>query len=297
MPMFNKFHWSILCFFCVLPLLTTVTPSQAVSIADYNIDNATTYLMYSYSSYCQPEALKQWRCYWCETASAQMYPIDVDFFFEDNATDTFGYAGHSKSEIIFSFRGTRIQSLENVITDLESIELIPYPNQNSNMEVADGFYHAYQKIADSVRQAYVNLTAMFPDLPVTVTGHSLGGALSSMCAIDFAEKFGKSVTQWTFGCPRFGNQAFVDYYRSKVGNIWRTVNQKDIVPHYPFRWAGFRHPPTEVWFQKDYTHFKVCDSSGEDPTCSDSLGIFADSILDHLEYLGYFELIGKLNGC
>jgi len=287
----KQYFSSVFVFFLAIKSCYSDVPNN------YTLKEATEFLMYSYSAYCADTALYKWNCYWCNSPVAQKYPLTVEYFFEDNDTDTFGFAGYNKDEIIFSFRGTRIESLANVITDIESLVLIPYPNK-SGMNVADGFYHAFQTIFDSVRHAYMNLTSRFPHLPVTVVGHSLGGALSSMCAIDFAEKFGESVLQWTYGCPRFGDQAFVDYYTSKVGNIYRTVNQKDLVPHFPFRWVGFRHPPQEVWFQKDYTNFKICSSSqGEDPTCSDSLGIGADSILDHLEYLGYFQLIGKLYGC
>ena len=63
------------------------------------------------------------------------------------------------------------------------------------------------------------------DHPIIVTGHSLGASLSSMAALDLAEQFGASVTQWTFGSTRIGDEPFTTYFNSKVKTAWRTVNQ------------------------------------------------------------------------
>ena len=63
----------------------------------------------------------------------------------------------------------------------------------------------------------------------------------------------------------------------------------DVVPHYPKSLTdeGYHHIEREVWYYNSNSAgvYKVCDTSGEDPTCSDS--VFGDSIDDHLEYLGY----------
>jgi hypothetical protein len=41
----------------------------------------------------------------------------------------------------------------------------------------------------------------------------------------------------------------------------------------------------QVWYNEDSSSYKVCDGSGEDPTCSDSL-LSPISVSDHLHYLG-----------
>lgn len=51
---------------------------------------------------------------------------------------------------------------------------------------------------------------------------------------------------------------------------------------------GFHHIATEVW-EKD-GKLKVCDKSGEDPTCSDSIWI--PSIPDHANYMTFNLLDG-----
>jgi Zn ribbon nucleic-acid-binding protein len=100
--------------------------------------------------------------------------------------------------------------------------------------------------------------------------------------------------------------------------VWRFVNEADIVPHLPLKpGMDFWHEATEVkslshfhtipslntshphlkkfddlqvW-RENSTYVKTCDSSGEDPTCSDSLKISL-SVYDHLHYFG-----PETNGC
>jgi len=259
----------------------------------YDWKTSYNYLMQSYSAYCGPAALQSWNCYWCNTSEI----FHVTDIFNNSATNTFGYAGYNSKEILVAFRGTQLESIENWITDLESATLIPYPNGGPTTQVTDGFYNAYQGIRPSVLNSVKKLRAAFPGFPLVLVGHSLGGALSSMCAIDLAESLGeKSITQWSYGSPRIGNKDFTDYYHKNIPVTWRTVNQQDIVPHYPFISQGFHHTATEVWFPSDDINFVVCDGSGEDPNCSNSV-LFPDSIYDHLDYLGYYEHDGKAYGC
>ncbi len=59
--------------------------------------------------------------------------------------------------------------------------------------------------------------------------------------------------------------------------------RRDIVPHVPPESFGFNHVPVEVWYDEPSTSFKVCNDSGEDPTCADS--VLGDSVQDHLDYM------------
>ena len=58
--------------------------------------------------------------------------------------------------------------------------------------------------------------------PLRIIGHSLGGALASLAALDFYLNFKpvgtslESMTVRTFGCPCVGNQPFVDLYNDSI---------------------------------------------------------------------------------
>ena len=66
------------------------------------------------------------------------------------------------------------------------------------------------------------------------------------------------------------------------------MHVEDAVPHWPkaISNAGYHHVNTEVWYysESDPLAHMVCNSSGEDPKCSDSVyGINPD---DHNTYIG-----------
>jgi hypothetical protein len=65
---------------------------------------------------------------------------------------------------------------------------IPYPKGGPLATVTEGFYKSYLSVRPFVLSAAKTLRAQNPFLPIVVNGHSLGGALSSMCAIDIAEQ-------------------------------------------------------------------------------------------------------------
>ena len=51
-------------------------------------------------------------------------------------------------------------------------------------------------------------------IPVLATGHSLGGALATLAAVDIKKKLGGDVEFINFGSPRVGNKEFFDYFHS-----------------------------------------------------------------------------------
>jgi pimeloyl-ACP methyl ester carboxylesterase len=72
---------------------------------------------------------------------------------------------------------------------------------------------------------------------VLLCGHSLGGALATLAAMDLREACGASLpssalTVFTFGSPRVGSAALARYYDAQVcPDHWAVVNQHDVVTH------------------------------------------------------------------
>ncbi|CAK9166987.1 unnamed protein product [Ilex paraguariensis] len=86
---------------------------------------------------------------------------------------------------------------------------------------------------------------------VYVTGHSLGGALATLLALELSSsqlaKCGAiNVTMYNFGSPRVGNRRFADVYNEKVKDSWRVVNHRDIIPTVP-RLMGYCHVAEPVY--------------------------------------------------
>ncbi|CAG9577865.1 putative lipase domain protein [Leishmania major strain Friedlin] len=70
---------------------------------------------------------------------------------------------------------------------------------------------------------------------IFTTGHSLGGALASLCAYSITYMLRRmdypiaDVTVYTYGQPRMGNRAFQRIYNKAVPRTFRVVNESDVV--------------------------------------------------------------------
>ena len=122
----------------------------------------------------------------------------------------------------------------------------PYKGRNrSESLIHRGFTAAYFSVRDQLHDYITGrrITA------VTVTGHSLGGALATLCAVDLQYNF-PNLTRleiYTFGAPRVGNSGFSDAYNERVPRSYRFVNGMDIVPALPRWWQGrYAHVAQEV---------------------------------------------------
>ncbi len=118
-----------------------------------------------------------------------------------------------------------------------------------------GFLAHYNAVRDQALQALRReLKKHF--LPLQVTGHSLGGALAQLAALDIVTNLqdalhGSDVCLYTFGSPNVGNAAFANLVNSKVPNFWRVENDGDpvcIIPQCFYSAAG-----TKVTVDSDRT--------------------------------------------
>ncbi|XP_077240534.1 putative feruloyl esterase A isoform X2 [Tasmannia lanceolata] len=242
-------------------------------------------------------ALVTWTCSRCNdmTKGFEMIELIVDV---QSCLQAFVGVDQDLNAIIIAFRGTQEHSIQNWIEDLFWKQLdLNYPGMPDAM-VHHGFYSAYHNttVRPGVLQAVERAKKLYGDIGIMITGHSMGGAMASFCALDLTVNHGEqNVEVITFGQPRIGNSAFATYFSEQVPNTIRVTNNHDMVPHLPpyytcFPQKTYHHFPTEVWLHDIglgtlvYAVEKVCDDSGEDPSCSRS--VKGNSISDHLVYFG-----------
>ncbi|WZY75124.1 hypothetical protein YC2023_021508 [Brassica napus] len=267
----------------------------------YNHTLALTLVEYTSAVYMSDLAqLFTWTCERCNglTKGFQVIEIIVDIEYCLQA-----YVGVAKdlNAIIIAFRGTQEHSIQNWISDLFWKQLdLNYPDMPDAM-VHHGFYTAYHNT--TVRPAVLGAVKRAKKFygenisTIMVTGHSMGGAMAAFCGLDLVVNEGEENVQvMTFGQPRIGNADFASYYSLLVPNTFRITHDHDIVPHLPpyfyyFPRKTYHHFPTEVWVRElsvlKLVRFgveKVCDNTGEDPTCCRS--VMGRSISDHLTYFG-----------
>jgi triacylglycerol lipase len=143
-----------------------------------------------------------------------------------------GFVGRNDTTqtVIVSFRGT--ETPEDWLKDFDSLA-VPFPDIPLSGLVHQGFDAVYQTIRDSViagvDAAKVNATSMW------ITGHSLGGAIALIAAIDFAKNAVPPLVSqiYTFAGPRVGDDTFKSLFNATMPVCYRVVNRWDIVPQLP----------------------------------------------------------------
>jgi len=259
----------------VLVLLSCVVSNSAQQI---DLAKARELLYVTYSSYCPAATLQSWTCYWC-TSSVNVTVVDTIY---DQSSNNFGFVGYTRNEIVVTFRGTVVTSIKNWIKDLQ-FATTQLPSAPKNVEVHVGFLKSWNSLKNGIITAVGRAVERTGFTKIMITGHSLGGAIGTLASVDLLSIFrNSSISLWTYGCPRVGNSAWNAYFATLNTPTARLVNNKDIVPHIPPRFVyNYHHVATEVWYNSNA--FVFCDTSGEDPACSNSL-LLATSVDDHLSY-------------
>ena len=86
---------------------------------------------------------------------------------------------------------------------------------------------------------------------VIFSGHSLGGALATIAAVQFAKQYPDIVVSCvTFGSPRVGNTTFVSMFDQCCTGSYRFVNEDDPVPMGPTP-IRFRHVKGGRWIDDE----------------------------------------------
>jgi pimeloyl-ACP methyl ester carboxylesterase len=148
--------------------------------------------------------------------------------------------------VIIAFRGT--DSAKDWLTDARFLRRTLCAEPNGDMvECHSGFM---SKAGSVLVELFAQLRYSVADRPVFVTGHSLGGALAMLCALEMSRQKVDLAQIYTFGQPRVGNAAFKRLYERELPQTFRVVYQEDVVarvPHFPRVLDPYRHAGVEVF--------------------------------------------------
>jgi predicted lipase len=104
---------------------------------------------------------------------------------------------YENSEIVVAFRGTNGMDYENWCTNINAFQS-DY-NSISGAKVHTGFLQAYKDVREKVIHQVTEYIRLPSKMKIFVTGHSLGGALALLAALDIKLTFNKEVTLYTYG--------------------------------------------------------------------------------------------------
>lgn len=211
-------------------------------------------------------------------------------------------SGNGKA-IIVAFRGT--YSITNTIVDLSTVpqEYVPYPAPGDggggdgdgdgdgaarcgNCTVHMGFMASWRNAREVVLPALRAAREKYPGYPVHLIGHSLGGAVAALAALELRLGLGwEDVMVTTFGEPRVGNKKLAEYTDRAFGLLQegdqkddaerlpyrRVTHVGDPVPLLPLTEWGYRSHAGEVYIEKSSLppmpeDLRLCHGD-DDPEC------------------------------
>jgi len=154
-------------------------------------------------------------------------PYDLHGLVRRGDTELLALWNPAKKALVLAFRGT--SSIGDAIADLK-VAPVPWAHGGDGMDgvnVHDGFSSQY----GAAHKDIIATLERHPAAEYVVTmGHSLGGAIASVAALDAAHRLPKlaaagRVRSITFGSPRPGSEAFVARYQALVKHTLRVVNE------------------------------------------------------------------------
>ncbi|KAI8057307.1 Alpha/Beta hydrolase protein [Syncephalis plumigaleata] len=221
----------------------------------------------------------------CEVSYTSGTRVIRDFY--NRWTGTYAYiaVNDQHRRIIVSFRGT--SDLAGAIQDI-NVFLVPVDwANNTEVRMHGGLVACYNSVRMEMREAIEKTVKAYPNYTLTFTGHSLGGGVTTIAAIDARLSLPSTVPQQlvTFGGFRAGDENFAawaqslmeipaDALRGELPSPARVISYNDAVPQFPPSLLGYRHFGTEIWIPKaNGTNAYLCQTGvGSDAKCSVSLG-------------------------
>ncbi|KAI9341766.1 Alpha/Beta hydrolase protein [Zopfochytrium polystomum] len=243
----------------------------------------STQITFASAAYCNPSVLSTWSC-----AACKKLPNTANITVIANpllGTQALVAVSADLAAVVAAFRGSA--NAQNWLENLNTAQIdLPLPRDAENdkddapddAKIHSGFLAAWASLRDATRAAIAPLANEHPDLPILFLGHSLGGAIATLAALDAvsapAGAFPPSrVALATVGEPRVGNAAFAARVATRgFSRAVRAVNYNDLVPHLPPAAAGFRHRPAEAWVDAAGRVVGACEGIGEteDDGCANS---------------------------
>ena len=141
--------------------------------------------------------------------------------FDRNGTQAFIVSNNSCN--VLAFRGTEANSIKDIKADANA-ELV---DCETGGKVHQGFDDAFKAVAQDI-QSELN-DGKYANLPLYLTGHSLGGALATIAAKKLSHNAGIAAC-YTFGAPRVGNEEWTSDIKTP---LYRMVNAADCVTMLP----------------------------------------------------------------
>ena len=173
---------------------------------------------------------------------------DIDFkaqrlklikWIDDKKTDTQGFVAIKDKSIYIVWSGS---SSKKDFQNDASIDKVPFIQEGEKVHI--GFKSSWDAVKDetykSFEKALSTLGGEGEVDNIIVCGHSLGAAVSTLCAYEIYSIYkSNKIICCTIGSPRVGNKVFKQNFDKSSIESLRIVHNNDVVTHSPY--IGYYH--------------------------------------------------------
>ncbi|KAG8731102.1 hypothetical protein FRC11_005140 [Ceratobasidium sp. 423] len=232
--------------------LTAAVPLQRSGITVLPVAEVTSYALYAQFArvgYCPPSKTANWTCGDACNAIPDFTPYAAS---GDGGSVPYWYVGYhaGSHSVVVSNQGTDFDQIEAVAIDAQFIQTnlnsTLFPGVSEDVKAHSGFVDAQAQSAATKLAAVQSAMASSGTNSITLTGHSLGGAISLLDSLYLSLNLpSATIKTVTHGMPRVGNSEFADLIDNKIPDLSRITNMKDPIPILPGRFLGYAHPNGE----------------------------------------------------
>ncbi|KAL4884801.1 aldehyde dehydrogenase family-domain-containing protein [Aspergillus karnatakaensis] len=246
-------HLCLLVFGAISSVWSAVVPRpDCIGISPSLLSSLTRFSEYSAASSCKANhnSSSIGLPVYCETGYcpfiSSAYTEVLHVFSGIVPGDTTGYiaADHTNSLLIISFRDT--MSDANRHTDFQIMQ-VDVSDTCSGCRAHIGFWMAASSAEQILVGSVEDSRARYPGYKIVVTGHSLGGAIATLYAVNLRSE-GIDVDLYTFGAPSVGNFAFAEFITDdgvQLGANYRVTHLDDEIPKVLYR--ASREPVVDLF--------------------------------------------------
>lgn len=178
---------------------------------------------------------------------------DIDFnalrlklikWIDDVKTDTQAFVATKDKTIYIVFRGS---SSKKDFQNDASVDKVPFVEKGEKVHI--GFKTCWDAVKDDVCKsldiALKNLGQEQAIDNIVICGHSLGAAISTLCAYEIYKIYkSNKIICCNIGSPRVGNKTFATNFNSSPIECLRIVHNNDVVTRSPI--FGYQHVDVQL---------------------------------------------------
>ncbi len=174
----------------------------------------------------------------CNIAAGKLGFLEGNFFDGDGSQ---AYWFQNEHDSVVVCRGTEPNDWNDIRADTNALTALA----ETAGRVHRGFKREVDDLWPALEEALKSNTRK-----IWFTGHSLGGAMATICSGRCLLSHIRSEPSglFTFGSPRVGNKRYIHYAKFPH---YRWVNNNDIVARVPPFWFGYRHSGQELYLDRN----------------------------------------------